>query len=116
MAAAYDLTEAGTNQAALCGNWWGSAPQTYELDASKDVDANAASGAEKVVVTLNGQGNDQFVSVFGFDATNATSFTNIEFDVFWDASSPQGEWWFAAFVVPPKVFRFVRILRRFVSG
>ena len=32
--ATYDLTPDGTNQAALCGNLWGSAPQTYTLDGS----------------------------------------------------------------------------------
>jgi hypothetical protein len=95
--ATYDLTPDGTNQAALCGNLWGSAPQTYTLDGSKDANANPASGAEKVVVTMNGQGNDQFVSKFGFAETNSGLFTNVEFDIFWSTSSPQGNWYFGPF-------------------
>jgi hypothetical protein len=91
--ATYDLTAEGTNQAALCVNLWGSAPQTYTLDGSMDANTNAASGAEKVVVTMNGQGNDQFVSKFGFAETNSALFTNVEFDVFWDTSSPQNCWY-----------------------
>ncbi len=95
--ATYDLTPDGTNQAALCGNLWGSAPQTYTLDGSMDANANAASGAEKVVVTMNGQGNDQFVSKFGFAETNSALFTNVEFDVYWATSSPLGDWYFGPF-------------------
>ncbi|MGB7747639.1 MAG: hypothetical protein WBN75_10175 [Verrucomicrobiia bacterium] len=90
--ATYDLTPNGTNQAANCGNWWGSAPQTYTLDGSMDANTNAASGSEKVVVTLNGTG-DQFVSMFGFPDTNAALFTNLEFDVYWNPSSPEGCWY-----------------------
>jgi hypothetical protein len=95
--ATYDLTPDGTNQAALCGNLWGSAPQTYTLDGSMDADANPASGAEQVVVTMNGQGNDQFVSKFGFAETNSALFTNAEFDIFWSTSSPEGSWYFGPF-------------------
>src|SRR6202142_1964978 len=97
LAATYDLDADGTNQAGLCANLWGSAPQTYMLDGSMDASNNLASGSENVVVTMNGQANDQFVSKFGFADTNSGLFTNIEFDIFWATSSPQGSWYFGPF-------------------
>jgi hypothetical protein len=97
VAATYDFTADGTNQAALCFNIWGSANPVYTLDGSKDAAGSLTSGAEQMVCPLDGVGDDNFVSKYGFADTNAFAFTNLEFDIYWDPGSPQGSWYFGPF-------------------
>jgi hypothetical protein len=97
IAATYDLDADGTNQFNLCGNLWGSAGPTYMLDGSMDASNNPASGSVQMVCSLDGVGDDNFVSKYGFADTNAFAFTNLEFDIYWSAASPQGDWYFGPF-------------------
>src|ERR1039457_7153012 len=79
----YDLTTDGTNEAALSYNLWGSADPTYTLDGSMDASNNPGSGSLKMVCALDGVGDDNFVTKYGwFYETNAFAFTNLEFDIF----------------------------------
>jgi hypothetical protein len=71
IAATYDLDADGTNQFNLCGNLWGSAGPTYMLDGSMDASNNPASGSVQMVCSLDGVGDDNFVSKYGFADTNA---------------------------------------------
>jgi hypothetical protein len=97
IAATYDLTPDGTNQFGLCNNLWGDSGPAYTLDGSKDGSNSLASGSVRMDCTLAGTGGDAFVSKYGFADTNAYSFTNLEFDIYWSAASPQGNWYFGPF-------------------
>jgi hypothetical protein len=97
IAATYDLDADGTNQFNLCHNLWGSAGPTYMLDGSLDASNNPASGSVQMVCSLDGVGDDNFVSKYGFADTNAFAFTNLEFDIFWAANSPTSAWYFGPF-------------------
>lgn len=72
--------------------WWGSAAQTYEHDAAVDVDNNAASGSQKIIVGFDlgaYAGDNQFASQLNFASViDGRGYTNLTFDVRFDPASP----------------------------
>lgn len=75
--------------------WWGSAPQTYEFDASVDAKNNAASGSLKATIQFDVAqytGDNQFALVGSFPdgaTLNGTQYKTLAFDIKWDPTSPQ---------------------------
>ena len=67
-------------------NWWGNGLQTYSW-ATKDANSSANSGSLQVVAPFNGSG-DQFVCTIPVAQQVLPSYTNLEFDLYWDTSSP----------------------------
>lgn len=71
--------------------WWGAAPQEYEFDSAVDADGNPASGSLKISVTFDraAYGNDnQFATIRGFTALDASKYESLVLDILWDPSSP----------------------------
>jgi len=67
-------------------NWWGNGLQTYSW-STKDANSSANSGSLQVVAPFNGSG-DQFVCTIPVAQQVLPSYTNLEFDLYWDTSSP----------------------------
>lgn len=91
--------------------WWGSAIQTYEHDAAVDVDADANSGSQKIIVNFDlaaFAGDNQFASQFNFSSTiDARGYTNLTFDIRFDPTSPSratGDYGFLEFGLGPTDF------------
>ena len=72
--------------------WWGNASQTYEHDATVDVDNNAASGSQKMIIGFNiaaNGGDNQFAAFRSFSSViDARDYTNLTFYVRFDPASP----------------------------
>lgn len=72
--------------------WWGAAEQTYEHDATVDVDNDPASGSQKIIVGFNlaaHGGDNQFAAQLNFaSAVDGRAYTNMTFDVRFDPASP----------------------------
>lgn len=91
--------------------WWGAAIQTYEHDAAVDVDNDANSGAQKIIVAFDLAaygGDNQFASQFNFPSTiDARAYTNLTFDVRFDPASPSraaGDYGWLEFGLGPSDF------------
>ncbi len=75
--------------------WWGSAPQTYEWDATVDAANDPASGSLKVTVDFDlaaYAGDNQFAAQGNFpngEVLDGTKYTKLDFDIRFDPSSPQ---------------------------
>lgn len=81
------------SEASQYARWWGSAPQSYEFDASVDAGGNPTSGSLKVTVNFNlatyGEEN-QFAALRSFAAPiDATKVAQLEMDVLWHPNSPK---------------------------
>ena len=83
--------------------WWGSAPTTIAWDGTHDAAANAASGGLKVTVqfAVTNYGGDNQFAIRGALSGNgnlnglvvdATKYARLEFDLYWDTTSPQRPW------------------------
>lgn len=91
--------------------WWGSAVQAYEHDAAVDVDNDANSGSQKIVVEFDLAaygGDNQFAAQFDFpSAVDGRAYTNLSFDVRFDPTSPtrtEGDYGFLEFGLGPSDF------------
>jgi hypothetical protein len=87
------------NSASEASQWrsfWGGAAQTYEFDATKDVNADPNSGSLKVTIQwdLAAHGGDnQFSALTDLPSPiNGLSYTNLQMDVFFSPDSPQRPW------------------------
>ncbi len=87
--------------------WWGAAAQTYEHDASVDVNNDAASGSQKITVQFDREthgGDNQFAALRNFAGTvDARAYTNMTFDVRFDPTSPSlnGDYGYMEFGLGP---------------
>jgi hypothetical protein len=81
----FDTGESVTSDPAVF-NWWGNGLQTYSW-SSNDANNNPSSGSLQVVAPFNGSG-DQFVCTIPVAQQVLPSYTNLEFDLYWDTSSP----------------------------
>ena len=102
LSAASQIVKFRFNTASTVANWvqwWGSAPATNSFDAAMDFAANPASGAFKSTVGFDFAahgGDNQFAlraALAGNGNLNglvvdATTYDHLEFDIYWDASSP----------------------------
>jgi hypothetical protein len=73
------------------GRWWGDATQTYEFDPAMDAGGNASSGSLKGTIGFDRANipDNQFALYRIFPVHDATKYTNLVFDLYWDPSSPR---------------------------
>ena len=67
-------------------NWWGNGLQTYSW-STMDANNSGSSGSLQVVAPFTGSG-DQFVCTVPITQQVFPSYTNLEFDLYWNPSSP----------------------------
>ena len=84
----FDTGDSVTNSPAVW-NWWGNGLQTYSW-STNDANNSTSSGSLQVVAPFNGSG-DQFVCTIPVAQQVLPSYTNLEFDLYWDTSSPTRE-------------------------
>jgi hypothetical protein len=80
------------SEASPWGRWWGDATQLYEFDPAKDADGNPSSGSLKATIGFDRAaygGENQFALYRIFPVLDATKYTNLVFDLYWDPSSPK---------------------------
>jgi hypothetical protein len=77
--------------------WWGGAPVTIAQDPAKDANGNTASGSLKLTVGFDVALADNQIAIRGAlsndgnisgKVIDATKYDHLEFDLFWDPSSP----------------------------